>query len=118
MVEDERVRRVVMKLARGHSAFELNEPQLDEPATYNVCPLVLLSEAERAAFESVPGELALWPEVGSRAMMRLVEGQDMGPGGWIIVQPGRYRYMTTVGDGVVVRMVLSEYLGCEVVWDF
>src|ERR1022692_69952 len=31
-VENERVRRVVLKLARGHVAYELNEPQLKDPA--------------------------------------------------------------------------------------
>ena len=30
--EDERVRNVILKLARAHIAFEQNEPQLDEPA--------------------------------------------------------------------------------------
>jgi hypothetical protein len=29
--EADRVRKVLLKLARGHAAFELNEPQLDEP---------------------------------------------------------------------------------------
>jgi hypothetical protein len=31
--EPARVRNVLLKLARGHAAFELNEPQLDEPAS-------------------------------------------------------------------------------------
>ena len=36
---------------------------------------------------------------------------------WIEAQQGRYRYLTSVGDeDVVVRMVISEYLACEVVW--
>lgn len=35
---------------------------------------------------------------------------------WIVVQPGRYRY-SVESDGSMVRMVLSEYLGCHVAWE-
>ena len=116
-VDQSRVRTVLMKLARGHAAFELNDPRFEEPSVYWAAPLELLSEAERSKFEGQAGELAIWPEVGSRAMMRLLEGQDLGPNGWITVQPGRYRYTAMVADGIVVRIVLSEYLACEVIWD-
>jgi hypothetical protein len=33
------------------------------------------------------------------------------------VQPDRYRYVVAESDGVLVRIVLREYLGCEVRWD-
>ena len=36
---------------------------------------------------------------------------------WVEVQPGRYSYLAFDGDGgITVRIVLSEYLACEVVW--
>lgn len=116
LVEWNRVRTAIMKLARGHAAYELNEPQFREPTYYGVVPLTQLDQEQRTAFESVGGNLAVWPEVGSRAMTRLIEGQDLEPGGWIVVQPGRYRYIARVADEIIVRMVLSEYLACEVVW--
>ena len=50
-------------------------------------------------------------------MQRLLEGYPGDRPGWVVVQEGRYRYMAGVEDGNVVRMVLSEYLGCKVVWD-
>lgn len=31
MPEEDRVRRVVVKLARGHAAYELSLPQIDDP---------------------------------------------------------------------------------------
>jgi hypothetical protein len=63
-------------------------------------------------FERPSGGLSVWPEVGSRAMQRLLaEGEE-----WVTVQAGRYRYMATADSAVRVRMVLSEYLACEVVW--
>jgi hypothetical protein len=116
-VEHERVKTVVLKHARGHAAFDLNEPQHSDPTAVAIRPLGLMSSTERAAFE-IPGTglIAPWPEVGSRMMQRLVEGR-IEAGGWIVVQRGRYRYAASVDAGVSIRLVFSEYLGCEVAWD-
>lgn len=115
-IEHERARRVALKLAQGHAAFELNEPQLDKPSAVTVLPLDGMTAADRKRYESQPtsvlwSEIGIWPEVGSRAMQRIVTGET-----WVVVQPGRYRYLTSVDEGVVVRMVLSEYFACEVRW--
>jgi len=113
-IETDRVRNVVLKLARGHAAFELNEPQYDTPSSVTITPLPSLSDEDRTRFETPP-RLSVWPEVGSRAMQRVIVG-DPGAAHWLIVQSGRYGYMATVGEGVIVRVVLSEYLMCEVAW--
>jgi hypothetical protein len=115
-VEHKRVTRVVLKLARGHVLFELNEPHPEEPAQMNFAPLRVLSPEQVRRFEENPAG-SMWPEVGSRAMQRIVE--DDAPTGWIIVQPGRYRFLAAAGDsGLIVRFVLSEYLAAEVVWEY
>lgn len=114
-----RIRNVVMKLARGHVAYELY-PKLEEPTIVSFAPLQILSDEERSAFEQLGGELDLWPEIGSRAFLRaLGKSPDRFPisGGWVVVQPNRYRYAVAETGGVLVRMVLSEYLACWVVWD-
>jgi hypothetical protein len=116
-IERERVRKVALKLARGYAAFELNEPQFDEPTSVALLPLLVMTADQRERFESPPAsslwpEIGVWPEVGSRAMQRIVTGEI-----WAVVQPNRYRYLASVEDGVVVRMVLSEYLACEVRWE-
>lgn len=113
-VELERIERIVVKLARGHSLYELNEPQLSAPSSVTIAPLHLLDDEAREAFERTAGQgFGIWPEVGSRAMQRLIEsGQE-----WITVQPSRYRYLATADSEVRVRLVLSEYLACEVIWD-
>jgi hypothetical protein len=74
--------------------------------------------AEREEFEGVAGTdaLASWPEVGSRMMTRLMTGRDFSVGGWITVQCDVYRYAVLVGDLMVVRSVLFEYLATEVCW--
>ena len=123
-IEEERVMNVILKMARGHALFELNEPQIEEPIRVWYRPLFLLASDERRYFEAPLGspvrfEMSGWPEVGSRAMVRLVEGFGGGrEDGWIVVQPERYRYCVPLGEDVVVRLVISEYLGCEVTWSY
>ena len=113
-IELDHVKRVVIKLAQGHALYELNEPQPAEPSSVVISPLHLLDDGIREALEDTLGYgFALWPEVGSRAMQRLVQNDN----DWIEVQPGRYRYHTTIGAGVRVRLVLSEFLACEVIWN-
>jgi hypothetical protein len=115
--EHDRVRSCLTKLARAHAGYELHEEFHDAPIGYRAFPLVSLSADERLDFEASAGG-PMWPEVGSRAMQRLVEGYPGDRPGWIVVQEGRYRYAAAIGNGRIVRIVLSEYLGCEVIWDF
>jgi len=85
----------------------------------DIVPLIAMSEEERIAFEAVMlGTYQGWPELGSRAFMRAIGSSPdkrETVGGWIIVQPGRYRY--AVLEGTIVQIVLSEYLACRVVWE-
>jgi hypothetical protein len=116
-VEMSRVHVVLLKLARAHAAYELNEPQLGEPARIDCVPLFLMTDEQRGQFENPPST-AFWPEVGSRAMQRLAGVGDPLHGSWFVVQNDRYRFCTgTIGDTVFVRIVLSEYLGAEVAWE-
>lgn len=113
-VELDRIERVVVKLAQGHTLYELNEPQMIKPSSVFVSPLHLLNNDVRKAFETPPErDFAIWPEVGSRAMQRLVRNES----GWIEVQPSRYRYLVIADAVIQVRLVVSEYLACEVIWN-
>jgi len=106
----------MLKVARGHAAYELNEPQFDEPTEVAFAPLGGLSAKCLHEFETLPST-DIRPEVGSRALRRLADDGTAGASGWIVVQEGRYRYLAAaMRDGVLVRSVLSEYLACEVVW--
>lgn len=81
-------RSVVLKRARGHIDYELSD---DNPAVLEVESPILMSEERREFFENPEsGPFALWPEIGSRAFVRLATGGDMASGGWIEVQTGRY----------------------------
>lgn len=116
-VEQGRVRTVVEKIARGHALYELNL-LLDEPIEVLAVPLSLMDSEQRGVFEeSGIGAVDVWPEVGSRSMQRLLVVDDTVFNGWIEVQPERYRYAVTQSSGTEVRMVMSEYLACQVRWE-
>jgi len=116
--DTERVRRVILKNARGHAYHEIGEPLLDAPVHVAFVSLEQLSAEQRGAFESTAtgAGLAAWPEVGSRMMVHLIDGEAL-VGGWIVVEPSRYRYSVDWSDGVTVRTVIWEYLATETRWD-
>ena len=116
-VELDRVRVIIEKIARGHALFEMNE-LLDDPVDFFANPLTTLSTEQRSDFEDIePAALGVWPEVGSRAMQRLLVTDDAVHNGWIEVQKDRYRYSVSQIAGIEVRMVFSEYLACRVCWE-
>ena len=110
-----RVESVIIKTARGHAFYELSDVPHGNPEVIQIRPITLMSSADREIFEDA-GPSRLWPEIGSRAMLRaageLNDHQTVGP--WVIVQPGRYRY--SVDPVGAVSIVLSEYLACLVQW--
>lgn len=116
--DTERVRSVIVKNARGHAYHEIGEPLLEAPAHVAFVPLEQMTAEQRGAFESTAtgAGLAGWPEVGSRMTVHVIDGEAM-VGGWILVEPGRYRYSVDWSDGVTVRTVIWEYLATETRWD-
>ncbi len=127
--EEDRVKSVVLKLARGHAAFELSQPCKHEPKSAWWMPLAMLDENQRDAFEAC-NDAGGYGEIGSRGMQRFVIAQltfrsasgdvkalDVSNYGWVEVQPDRYRYCATdYGDEIRIRLVIGEYLACEVIW--
>lgn len=118
-VEQDRVRNVLLKLARSHAQFALAEPQLEEPVQMAFVPFPLLSDPDREHFEEAP-PTTLYPEVGSRAMQEafgVAGGGRLGVNEWRELQRGRYRFMVIFDGGVTVRIVIGEYLAAEIVWE-
>lgn len=115
-VEVDRVKNIALKLARGHVAYEFSEPQLSEPNYIFVVPLLTMAEDELDFFES-PFSSIVWPEIGSRAFIRSTKNSlNEIIQKWQIVQAKRYRYMVNQSDKTTVRIILSEYLACEINW--
>lgn len=127
--EIERIKNVMLKLARGHAAFELSQPCRTKPNHFWCGPLLLLPQENREAFDSVHFQ-QVFGEVGSRNMQRLLvtqmtrldqngEQQNLGMliNDWIDVQDGKYRFLAIDDMGqIVVRIVIAEYFACEVAW--
>lgn len=125
--EEERIKNVMLKLARGHAAFELSQPCKEEPDHYWCGSLQSLDQETQSIFDEAHVQ-QLFGEIGSRNMQRmfLVEIMPTTEGGevrrllvndWVDVQEGRYRYLA-IDDvhGVIIRIVISDYLACEVRW--
>lgn len=116
--DPQRVRRVVVKNARGHAYHEIGEPLFQAPDHVAFVPLEQLSPEQRGAFEAVGTgvELAGWPEVGSRMTVQLFNEETI-VGGWITVERGHYRYSIDWSDAVTVKTVIWEYLATETRWE-
>lgn len=116
--DPERIGRVIVKNARGHAYHEIGEPLPEVPEHVAFLPLERLSTDQRDAFEATDTseEFALWPEVGSRMTVQLLDEEAM-VGGWITVEPGRYRYSIDWSGAVTVKTVIWEYLATETRWE-
>ena len=119
----------MLKLARGHAAFELSQPCRNEPDHYWCGPMSSLSDDQHGAFNEAHVQ-HLFGEVGSRGLQRAFVTQvtlqstsgeqsvlPLLVNDWVDVQENLYRYIA-IDDtgGVVIRIVVAEYLGCEVAW--
>lgn len=120
LTEENRVRSVILKLARAHAKYELSEAKIEEPEYIWIKPLPILSDEESDDFfrsQSI-SDFSLWPEIGSRAMQRLalsLGGQTSYP--WVTVQPGNYEYAVTQDTwNPLVRIVVRNYLAAQVAW--
>ena len=120
--ERSRIERVVVKNARGHILYELGVPVLEQPSHVSVRPIQEMTARQLEEYESVSLG-SDWPEVGSRMMQRILivqteDSREVYFDGWQQVQDEIYRYAVShESDGILVRMVLHEYLAAIVFWD-
>lgn len=124
-----RINNVLLKLARGHAAFELSAVRRDEPSVLSYWPLHTMTEVERETFDA-PFFPAVWGEIGSRGSQRtmlitvdLISAESDHVAApfvmvdWLEVQENRYRYIAyETPDEVIVKIVIGEYLACVVTW--
>ncbi len=129
-VEEPRVRNVLLKLARGHAAFELSAARRDEPYSFGWCPMPTMSSEQINSFDATH-VVETFGEIGSRSTQRMhvtqvtlrsVETGELKTLGllmsdWVDVQEGRYRYLAVDDRGEIrVKIIIREYLACEVIW--
>lgn len=128
--EEERIRRVLRKLAIGHAGYELKQECSNKPSSIWWSPIELLSDQFLEEFNSFHLTHTIG-EIGSRGMQRLrvTEIKLVGPNGgkrdlnmfindWVDVQDGLYRYQAIdEGNLLRIKIVIAEFLASEVVWE-
>ena len=114
--KEEQVREVILKLSRGHIAYELGVHHFEEPELVDIFPLVSLSENQVESFFALPSS-HLYPEIGSRAFVNICSGKHSGFENWIVVQKNRYQYSIGQSYGDWVKIVINDYLACHVAWN-
>jgi hypothetical protein len=128
-VEAARVRNVLLKLARGHAAFELSTLCRAEPSRIWWSAVSEIAAAEWEEFDTVH-VIETFGEVGSRGLQRamIVQAIVATPNedrssltllvnDWVEVQEGRYRYLAVHDSNEVrIKILIRGYLACEVAW--
>lgn len=116
-IEEDRLRNVILKLARGHAKYENSEPQLDEPIHCSVRPIPTMTKGELETFLK-HGEMDKMPEVGSRAMSNIILNNNQTYSHWITVQEEKYNYSVAISRGrLTVKIIIWDYLAVEIVWE-
>lgn len=117
-VDDNKIKRILTKLARGHAGFELDYVKFDDvgiDVKYNF--LFNLSKDYIKTFNN-DSTYSLAPEVGSRGTY-LIQNLDLSDAKmvamWNIVQNEQYRYQVLYNkSNIIVKIVIFEFLYCEV----
>lgn len=127
--EGARIQNVVLKLARGHAAYELSAPCREEPSNLRCWPISAMTPEARESWEASHVQ-QMFGEVGSRGLQRMLVTQltlqsktgDTKTIGllindWVDVQEERYRYLAVDDGGELrIKIVIGEYLACDVSW--
>lgn len=114
--EAESIKKVVLKLARGHIAYELGMQRTDDPEFIDIFPLPAMAKEQLEMFYSLSTS-HLYPEIGSRAFVSVLSGKVSAYENWLVVQKGRYEYAVGQSEGDWVKIIINDYLACHVVWD-
>lgn len=115
--EIDRLKNVILKLAKGHIRYENSEPVLSEKPThwgYKALPLMSQNEIDLFLKDTKVHKLF---EVGSRAMQKiLIDTYNNVYSHWETVQPNNYSYCVTTNP-LSVRIIIWDYLAVEVIWE-
>ena len=119
-VDEARLRRILVKLAKGHAAFAFDEVVFDCENIKVKCIFRFdMPDDVLCAFEEIP-EINVFPELGSRSWYFVNVVQDIRTGCkamfsfWQEIQEGQYRYQVSFNEsgGVRVKIVIFEFLYC------
>lgn len=120
-IEISRLDNILLKLAKGHAAFELSEYNFDK---YEISiqtfsrDQVLIKEWDR--FNGIE-ELGYANEIGSRSIDNIYVIENNHESiiviDWNVVQEKRYKYLAMIVNGeIVIKIVINEYFAAIVTW--
>ena len=115
--ESRRLENIFIKLAKGHIKYENSEPIMGEPTYCKYKPLFIMTLQERKKFFEIKNS-DLLPEVGSRAMIKIVSNNKLSQPfvEWNVVQQDVYHYVISINP-TTVRIIIWNYLAVEVKWE-
>lgn len=119
--QEARFNNILRKLAISNIAYETDDLKFTDNVDINYKFAFQMNKLELDDFNK-PIRLDIIPEIGSRICNRVgivVTDQEIHDTfvEWIIVQNGRYRYLTGVSlESVFVRIVINELLYIEAIW--
>ena len=123
--DEERILRILFKLARCHAGFEFDHVNLDDVKAKIWYDFAFnISDEAALSFNEIP-EMNKAPEVGSRGVFvpfiaqNVETGEVMALAFWNDVQDNQYRYQVSLNaeGGITVKLVIFEFLYCEVIFD-
>ena len=121
-IDENRLCRIIVKLAKGHAGFEADHICFDDTQVGLKYDFVFnMSEETIDEFEEIP-QVDIAPEVGSRGCITPFVVQNIGTGEafgfmfWNHVQEGQYRYQVSYNEdgGICVKIVIYEMLYCRI----
>ncbi|MEA4987941.1 MAG: hypothetical protein VB095_07765 [Anaerovorax sp.] len=120
--DEERFINIIVKLARGHVAYELDYVDFDKFPRIWYRFEFQLAEEERREFDTIP-LMDKAPEVGSRWTSHIGIIEDESGlittfSEWNVVEDNTYRYNTYISDNrICVKFCIGEFLFCYLEWD-
>ena len=120
--DEDRLCRILVKLAKGHAGFEVDHICFDDAQVSLRYGFVFnMSEEAIDEFEEIP-QADIAPEVGSRGcitpfvVQNIETGEAFGFMLWNDVQEDQYRYQVSYNEngGICVQIVIYEMLYCRV----
>lgn len=110
-IDKTRVENVLVKLARTHLFYLINEINLKDPKDLTYNPIINLSPKEKNQFFENKGYL--YPEIGTRLFSELVKKNNFN---WHIIQDGFYQFLIEIAENVSVKILIRNYLACTITW--
>ena len=111
--EENRIKNILIKLAKGHYKYEYGEPIFEQPDIINISILENMNKEDSHNFFSNNKQI-LVPEIGSRNFINIFKNKFYN---WIEVQENIYSYLIfNDKNNFHVRMLIRNYFACEVIW--